>query len=644
MRRLGLVLLGSGVVAAAIAACDKKHSTDECAFFSNGAGATAQFHLDSACPTNPFPSDVLRNGASIAVPSERVGYVMPGDARFDIAREYLRTTSLTLDGDGFSPLAPIVIPLSHPIDPATAAAGVKLFVVTTGASATITADTTHTFTASWDGDFRALLLQPDTPLEEQTEYGIVVTTELKDMAQQPTNRSPDFARYLHGTPSPEIQALVNGAGVLPDHVSLAFTFRTQTITAGLVSIRDQIFSPTSLLGSSLLPQFTNPDPQLVGLDAGYFVRGTANFKQNIQDNATLTTDLVPNIGAVATGTFDAYKFRDDPALPFNPAYVFGGQLGPTEHIQFRVTIPTGPMPAGGWPVLLYQHGLGGSAVDVYDIGNQVAAYGWAAIATEAVAHGRRGGVFEIFNWDSMPATRDNFRESVADDLQLLRLLRNAHADASVQHGFEQLDANNVTFMGISLGGILGGTFTALAPNVPDSALVVPGGHLAFELTAKAVGKQYLWNFVSSRAGINPITDEPDFLIFVKGFELLVQTGLDPCDPANYGVHVKTPGRQLGVEAKNVLIQESHGDNWVPNDENETLRRAIGIPLVTTSENNAAGISAAWVYTTSDFPALASQGEPHGWWDHLCNERVQTFTWIDTHAQKLTDPLQTTCTN
>ncbi len=641
MKRFLLISVAMGVVAAAVAACDKKSVNNECAFFSGGAGATAQYHRNEACPTNPFPSDQMRNGGVVTIPVERIAYVMPDTAAFSQARDYLQSTIDTLDIDGFSTLAPIVIPLSHAVDPSTAAAGVKLFVVTTGATPTLTPDTTHTFTATWDDQFRALLLQPDVPLEEKTQYGIVVTTELKDSALQPTNRAPDFQRYLKDAPTSITAALVAGAGVPADHVALAFTFRTQTITDGLVSIRNQIFGATAL-GSSLTPAFTNPDAQIPGLDSGYFVRGTPDFDQNIADDATLTTADVPNIAALATGTFDAYKFRDALLEPFNPAYVSGAQLGPTEHIQFRLTIPTGVAPPGGWPVVLYQHGLGGSASDVYNIGNKAAAYGFAAIATEAVAHGRRGGVFEIFNWDSMPATRDNFRESVADDLQLLRLARNAQGNGTAP--FDQLDTSDVTFMGISLGGILGGTFTALAPNVPNSALVVPGGHLAFELTAPGVGKQYLWNFVSSRAGINPLTDEADFLTFVKGFDLLVQTGLDPCDAANFGVHVRTPGRQLGVEVKNVLIQESKGDTWVPNEANEALRRAIGIPVVTSAMNDVAGVSAAWVYTTAAFPALASAGEPHGWWSDLCNERVQTFTWIQSHGTMLIDPTAISCVN
>ncbi|HVO31623.1 MAG TPA: hypothetical protein VMV18_12840 [bacterium] len=640
--------LAAATLAIGIAACDKKTAAPpHCPYVSAGSGATVQYSADPACSTNPFPSDVLRSGATLNIPAERLAYVMPPDATFDTARTYMGKILATMETDGFSPLAPIIIPMSHEIDPTTAAAGVKLFTVTTGASAAVTLDSAHTFSATWDPNFQALVLQPLLPLEEQTEYGVVVTADLKDTNQLPSVRAPAFELYVKGTPAPEITALLAGAGVPQDQVALAFTFRTQTIAHDLVAIRDQIFGATAV-GSALQPAFTNPDPQLTGLDSGYFLRGTTGFDTNIGDANFVESDL-PHIGAVATGAFDVWKFRDDKLLPFNPAYVADGSLGPKEHVQFRVAFPTGTMPAGGWPVVLYQHGLGGAAVDVYNIAEKANAVtgtggnGYVVIGTEAVAHGRRGGIFEFFNWDNMASTRDNFRESVADDLQLLRMMRNAH-DQGISP-FDQLNVSDVTYMGISLGGILGGPFTALAPNVPESALVVPGGHLAEELTAPGVGQAYLWNYVSSRADINPLADEASFLIFVKGFEIAVQTALDGADGANFGVHVLTPGRQLGVEAKRVLIQESHGDTWVPNDENETLRRAMRLPIDTSATTDATnGVSGAWVYTTAAFPSLATDGEPHGWWSHLCNERVQTFTWVQSHGTDLIDPTTVTCSN
>ena len=32
----------------------------------------------------------------------------------------------------------------------------------------------------------------------------------------------------------------------------------------------------------------------------------------------------------------------------------------TESLRVAITVPEGPMPAGGWPVVLYAHGTGGS--------------------------------------------------------------------------------------------------------------------------------------------------------------------------------------------------------------------------------------------------------------------------------------------
>jgi hypothetical protein len=639
MKRVGLFVALAMAGFAAVAACGGKKSSNggPCAFVSAGVGATAQFHADSTCETNPFPSDVLRTGSTVTIPVERLAYVMPKTATFAAARTYLQNTIGTIGNDGFSTLAPIVIPMSHEVDPATVPTGIALFIFDSAGNPT--KDTSHTFEGAWDPLLQALTLQAQTPFDEKTTYGIVVTANLLDNVGLPTNRAPEFERYLISTTTPppaDITALMAAAGtsgITPDTIALGFTFHTSTVSAGLVAIRNQIFA-AGVVGSSLAPQFLYPsDQQLPGLIEGVWAAGSQEFID------TLAPDTQPNLGFLATGTFDVYKFRDDKELPFVASYLTDATSSPTEHVDFRVALPVGVPPAGGWPVILYQHGLGGSSFDVFHIGNLAAPSGFATIGMSAVAHGRRGGVFEIFNWDNMASTRDNFRESVADDLQLLRMMRNGHAAGVAP--FNQMNTDDVSFMGISLGGILGGTFMALAPNVTDGALIVPGGHLSFELEAPGVGQAYLYQYISSRAGLDPVNAPADFQIFLKPFEILVQTGLDPADPVNYGKHVVTPGQQLGVEAKRILIQESKGDTWVPNTANEALRRAIGIPIFTTPQSDVVnGVSGAWVISSAQFPSLS--GEPHSYWGKLCNEQRQTFTWLASNGTIVIDPATVTC--
>src|SRR5687768_11349062 len=116
------------VGAALVAGCNGGGSdSDPCGFEHRGVGATAQYHHDVECATNPFPSDVLRNGSTISLPAERFTWTLPRTDAFDMARTYIENVAATYDADGFSTIAPIYVSVDYPIDPATASEGVQFF-------------------------------------------------------------------------------------------------------------------------------------------------------------------------------------------------------------------------------------------------------------------------------------------------------------------------------------------------------------------------------------------------------------------------------------------------------------------------------------------------------------------------------------
>src|SRR5579863_7053727 len=95
-----LAALAVATAAVIVAACSSKSTPSApCGFVSAGVGPTVQFHVDSACQTNPFPSDVLRNGGTLSIPEVRVGYEMPYTAVFATAHAYVAATLASLDSD-----------------------------------------------------------------------------------------------------------------------------------------------------------------------------------------------------------------------------------------------------------------------------------------------------------------------------------------------------------------------------------------------------------------------------------------------------------------------------------------------------------------------------------------------------------------
>lgn len=596
--------------------------------FQFGAGPVAQFHEDNDCAPNPWPSDRLLAAGRVAVPASRVGYALPPDAAFDDARTYLQETSDDLDADGWSTIAPLHVVLDDEPDLTTVDDGFRFYRFDGG---TPQADATA-FAARWDADLNALILQQQTPLQEGTTYGVVITANLLDAEGRPTARSREFQRYLSSDDAlANDVTLYENAGVTTDLIAVAYTFTTATNTAQLASIRDVVFAAA---GGVHAPAYESPS-SFTGLVEGYHLSGSADFTSSI---AGITSGT--NLAAIVNGSFDAWDFRNSSSGAFEESFVNGTSTPGVARLDFRLTIPEGTTPPGGWPVVIYAHGLGGQNTDVYRWGNALAPHGFAVIGISALKHGYRGTVPEFFDWESLPRTREHFRQTNADHLQLLRMIIEGKADALAP--FDQLDETNVSYMGISLGGILGESFLALAPgaNNQRGLIIVGGGHLSRELYAESVGAGYFYPFLQNRAQIN--SGDPEFQLFMKGFEMLVQLGMDRADPVNFAAHVVAPNTPLTGGANKLVLQTiSVGDTWVPNDANEALQRAYGIPTLTAATTSTNGVSGAFRFTSTDFPQVSGE-EPHGWFSDLCEAQEMGFTWLESEGETFVDPTTVTC--
>jgi len=598
-----------------------------CDFQFGSGGAIAQFHADSACAPNPWPEDRLLISGRAAVPESRVSYAFPKGEDFAAAREYLQATSDTLDANGWSTISPIHVVLDDEPDLSTVVDGFHFFRF---AGDLPIADTTE-FDASWDPDLNALILQPRTPLLEATSYGVVITAQLLNTDARPTARGRGFQTYISGSPLTRDLALYEDSGIETDQIAVSWTFTTAANTIEMIAVRDLVFGAGAT--GVHVPAYDVPST-FAGLVQGYHLAGSADFLSSI---GTITNGS--NLAGVVNGAFDSWDFRGTDGGAFDANLVAGTAVPPVERLDFRLTIPEGTPPGGGWPVVIFGHGLGGQNTDAYRWGNELAAYGFAVVGISAVHHGYRGTVPEFFNWESLPRTREHFRQTNADHLQLLHMLQEGNAAALAP--FNQLNVDDVSYFGISLGGILGSSFLALSPDANSKGLlVVPGGHLSRELFANEVGGTYFNPFIANRAQIG--ATDPEFPLFLKGFEMLVQLGFDRVDPVNFATHIVTPGTQLpsGVP-KRVLQTVSIDDNWVPNDANYALQRALGIPTLTAATTNTGGVSGAWVLDDADFPQVTGE-EPHGYFSLLCEAQAMGFHWLQSDGTEVLDPTTVTC--
>lgn len=171
----------------------------------------------------------------------------------------------------------------------------------------------------------------------------------------------------------------------------------------------------------------------------------------------------------------------------------GGNAG-NETLDVQVTIPNPAIAAGlgfqiqkpeaGWPVVILAHGITSRKEDMLAITGILSLAGFATVAIDQPMHGSRGfdltgnGIDDLnattvsathyMNLASLPTARDNLRQSVSDLLGL-RLGLNAFIDTSSAQTAD-IDPQSVSVMGVSLGGITGGNFAAVA----NSSLGNPG--------------------------------------------------------------------------------------------------------------------------------------------------------------------------
>ena len=172
-------------------------------------------------------------------------------------------------------------------------------------------------------------------------------------------------------------------------------------------------------------------------------------------------------------------------------------------------LPALVKPDNGWPLVILQHGLSGNKEQMLALTGALSVYGIASVAIDAPLHGSRGfdidddgnntgavdingsiNTLDYINLSTLLAGRDNFRQTIADILGLrLGLNFTGAADTNGTPVDLMIDTSNVHYFGISLGGIMGISATAMAntpldPQVDSlfkmqtSSLSVPGLMLA----------------------------------------------------------------------------------------------------------------------------------------------------------------------
>lgn len=249
----------------------------------------------------------------------------------------------------------------------------------------------------------------------------------------------------------------------------------------------------------------------------------------------------------------------------------------TVTVRFAASVPATAAPVGGWPVVIYAHGTGGSELSHIQNGTAGLLSSIAAmIGIEQVGHGSRRGdstvdpEFLVFNVQNPRGTRGNQLQALVDQVALSTAvdeLSTAIA-ASLSVSGTLFDSSRIAWLGHSQGG---NAVALAAPSVPTTTVSVlsgTGGVLLETLNGKT--EPYDAKSLLRAALLDPTLNDTFFHPVLD----LLQGYYEEGDPSNYAPRF---ARELPdtFEAKHVLHLIGVGDTFTPNGAGMALARGLG---------------------------------------------------------------------
>ena len=572
---------------------------------------TVRYDLDAARAGDffafPYPSDLRRSGQGAP---DLTGFPVR-----HFASELLPSAIGFIEtlNRGFSPVSATYFSFTGPLDPSTlpqsptetVAADATVYLVDVDpASSTYGRRTpaTVTYTAEGGGHWppNTLAVRPlyGVPLRPGGTYAAVITDGVRTPSGAALTRPPALGGLAEGEAAPPgtpasalapLRAAIQGADFVA--VIAASVFTTADPFDALVRL-------TTWMRDTLAP----PTP--------------SGWSQ---------TDSEP-VYTVYEGRFDTEEFFAGEA----PYFTFGsGQIAvnadgvPSDRrpraLRFAVSVPAGAAPPGGWPVVLYAHGLGENYRGFVPIvAGPLATRGMAVIGINPPLQGERNptetadrSLIIQLSISNIVAGREILRQGVCDTVQLLRLVEGGltiPADISVTGAAVALSAARVAFMGHSEGGQIGALFMALDHQVRLGVISAGGAGAAITLLDLQLPEFDVRTAVSLALGIDEEVERFDLEHPIVN--AVIQPLLDVADPLHAARRVyRSPGPSGPAS---VIMTEGFNDPLTPPRAIETLASVAGLPIAEPVGRAIEGLSLQGVDSVA-LPAMdnleSDAGEP-----------------------------------
>jgi pimeloyl-ACP methyl ester carboxylesterase len=589
----------------------------------------------------PFPTDALREGPQLGLIG---GLDRMAEQHTDVIAEHLRA----LDGFGLRPTVEFFVQgeIDESTIPATTSAVGDALIVLDVDPQTAEAGAPVPYEWRYNAERHVIAGAPalGTQLHEGTRYAAVLTKDVHGVDGEPVFGALELARldndppvrwqttaeaYTHLRTLPELETRIAGLAV----------FTTQAASDALVKARnvigntDAVATPMLAFDDSALI-FDTPT-KLKNL-LGDATRDTAGARAGLEqwgtDNPTgMAHD---HIAVIATGTTTIARFRGDdctaasqgctPDGADDETFTLGVNGVPEVHyvdaeikkldsIPITIVLPTGNVPAAGFPVIVFGHGLGGSRHSMLNLAEPLAAQGYAVIAIDMWGHGSRynrtdtgnnlgtkpaftgdralrdgfgddtglGAYLDFFEgFLNIGAIRDAIRQSTLDMARVAQLIQANPSLAALAAPYSttpKLDPTRVAYLGESFGTIVGTNLAAIEPSIALYVLDVPGGGLVDHIFPNS---PFIADLALSFAEIlYGTTGKLDKFHPLVG---ALQAIFDAGDSLTFARHVLKDRflvESKVLERRHVVCLEVMGDEVVPNIASEALARGFGLHVL-----------------------------------------------------------------
>jgi pimeloyl-ACP methyl ester carboxylesterase len=584
-----------------------------------------------------FPTDALTVPDATQATGLRVSLPLPDcKAQPSTCAEIAALNQL----DGFNVNPRIAVRFSGPVDPNAARSAIFL------SPADAPFEVTAINQVIYDATTFTIYAKPDNVLDQRRQYRLTVSC---------------------------------GIGLLACLQGTSTTFTTLSATTWLDRVRGNLPNTAPLLTPN-----GNPNIYKLSDIRTFTVHQQTNVNPSRFSDLSLPVSLLLGVSHIAFGSFQSPSYLNaQQSIDRGPTSNDPGK-GQANQIYFHALLPSQGKPAGGYPVVIFGHGLGDSQWGGSSaVAPVMSLSGFAVVAINAVGHGygpdstilmglKNGQQIQLpAGGRSIPdaagaigasngciliangvGIRDCLTQTAIDLMQLVRTIKSGvdlDGDGTVD-----LDPNRIYYVGQSLGSLYGTLLTALEPDLPVVALNVGGGSVidisrwspAFQGILRlglgtrqpsllnAGNANYNENYVlrDQPAKVNDVAGAIDIQDYFERIEWASATG----DPLAYAPLLRDP-QLAGLPAKRVLFLFGIGDETVPNPAESALVRAANMREST------------WVFR-NDLARAANPGlskDPHAYLTNILSGGVAASVALATQAQiaaffssngtKITDP-------